>query len=109
MKTEERTLRNLRNSMDGKIFVFLKDEKTRAEFAADAAREGYGFGTAKPTAEIAENVIALCSGKQLSHVGAVGRIEFQCNGGDNRKGRFHRIDYAKYKRGDKNFYVVFGG
>ena len=99
-----RTLDELRNSLPGKIFLRLGDAQTKQAFAEDANAEGYRFGETQPTREALESIVALKYGKQLAYVGSVGRIAFQCNGGDNAKGTFHRIDYAKYKRGDKDFY-----
>ena len=102
----ERTLDNLRKSLKGKIYLYFKDAETERQFIEDAQAEGYRFGSISPADSPADNIIALCEEKQLSHVGAVGRIAFQCNGGSGAKGRFHRIDYAKYRRGDKNCYFI---
>lgn len=104
MKIEERTLENLRNALSGKIYLYLKDRITERLFAVAAEEEGYRFGTIVPTESPADNLIALDENKQLSHVGFVGRFAFQCNGGNGAKGRFHRIDYAKYVRGDADYY-----
>lgn len=102
----QRTLHNLRESLSGKIYLYLGDAETRKQFAEDANLEGYRFGETKPTVENVESIIALKGNCQLNYVGYVGTIDFQCNGGSNAKGHFHRIDYAKYKRGDKDYYFV---
>ena len=41
----------------------------------------------------------------LTFVGGIGRMEFMANGGSHAKGRFHRVDYAKYKSGEKNYII----
>lgn len=99
----ERTLDNLRKSLKGKIYLYLKDAETERRFIEDAQAEGYRFGSISPADSPADNIISLCEDKQLSHVGAIGRITFQCNGGSGARKTFHRIDYAKYKNGDRHY------
>lgn len=43
--------------------------------------------------------------RQLSHVGAIGRIALQCDGGSNADGSFFAIDYRLYKNGVNNFFL----
>ena len=100
-----RTLDHLRNTHAGKVYVYLKDEETEKRFYADAEAQGYRFGQLRPSDSPPDDMIALEQDKQLSHVGFVGRIAFQCNGGDCPKGEFHRIDYAAYLRGNKDYYI----
>ena len=100
-----RTLDRLRNSLNGKIYLYLKNDETVKRFAREAEAEGYRFGTISPADSPADEIVALCGNRQLAHVGFVGRTAIQC-GGSGAKGRFHLIDYAKYKRGDKNFDFV---
>ena len=104
MKIKERTLENLRNNLKGKIHVYLKDGETMRRFFADADEQGWLFGTNKPSTCTPDSIIALEYDKQLSYLGIAGRICFQTNGGSNPKGTYHRIDYAKYTRVDKNYY-----
>ena len=103
MKTNERTLKKLRNNLNGKIHVYLKDRATMLRFFADAESQGWMFGSNKPSDCTPDNIIALCENKQLSFLGIAGRICFQTNGGSNPKGTYHRIDYAKYVNGDHNY------
>ena len=44
-----RTLDALRNTLDGKIYIYCRDEKTAIDFLAAAEKEGYRFGSIKPT------------------------------------------------------------
>lgn len=103
MKTGERTLENLRNSLRGKVHVYLKDEETVRRFFADAAAQGWRFGAISPAECPLADLVALEADQQLSHVGIAGRICFQTNGGDAPNGTYHRIDYAKYVRGDAQY------
>ena len=104
MNNKKRTLEELRRSLNGKVYIYLKDTETCKRFLRDAENEGYGFGNIKPTENSTDDIIALEHRKQLSYVGFVGRVAWQCNGGTNASGKFHRIDYDKYVNGDDDFY-----
>lgn len=103
MNNTKRTLEQLRNDYTGKVYIYLKDEKTLRRFYADAQTQGWRFGALRPADALPDELIALNKNRQLSHVGFVGRIAFRCGGGSSAKGRFHRIDYAKYISGDKKY------
>ena len=90
-----RTIERLREAIGGRIYIYLDNEKIGKRFLQDAEMEGYRFGNIKP------NVIALKDKKQLSYVGFVGHMSFQCGGGDG--GGLTRVDYEKYARGDTDF------
>lgn len=97
-----RTLYALRNTLAGKIYIYCKDETTAKEFLAAAEKEGYHFGTIKPTDNKLDDFIALEENKQLSYVGFVGRIAVQCSGSENAN--LHIIDYVKYRDGEEDYY-----
>ena len=99
----ERTLKELRNSLKGKIHIYLKDTKTAMQFLSDAEKEGFKIGKRKPTECDTDTFFSLGS-CQLSYLNSIGRICFQCNGGTGSKGKYNRIDYSKYKRGDRDYY-----
>lgn len=103
-KKENRTIRNLRKKFEGKIFVYLVDEKTRKKFAEDAEKEGFTIDGQKPTERGVDEIMSLHE-DTLTFVGYVGRIEFMGNDGSNAKGKFRRVDYAKYKNGEKNYII----
>ncbi|MCR5636675.1 MAG: hypothetical protein K6F76_05820 [Clostridiales bacterium] len=99
----KRTLENLRKSLPGKVYMYLKDEDTMKAFLADAKNEGYSFGKMGLPEIILDSIISLKENKQLCYVGVIGRLEFQCNGGDNAGWGFHRIDYAEYISGSEDY------
>ena len=99
MKNGERTLDALRDGIKGKIYIYLDNAKIGKQFLQDAEDEGYRFGNIKPTDNTWSNMIALRKRKQLSYVGFVGHVAFQC--GSN--GDLTRVDYEKYINGSKNF------
>ena len=96
-----RTIEGLREAIGGRIYIYLDNEKIGKRFLQDAENEGYRFGNIKPTKNGWSNVIALKDKKQLSYVGFVGHMSFQCGGGDG--GSLTRVDYEKYARGDTDF------
>ena len=100
----DRTLQNLRESLPGSIYIFLKDEDTKTIFLNDAESEGYSFGNYGLPGKLSDDMISLCENRQLAHVGFIGRMAFQCRGGDNTRDVFHRIDYAKYAHGYSDFF-----
>lgn len=96
----KRTLNELRNNLSGKIYLYLKDEKTKKEFISAARSEGYKFGKEGLPENVTDNIISLKKNKNLCYVGYIGRIEFQC-----AESRYlHRIDYAKYSAGYEQYY-----
>ena len=95
--------------MDGKIFIYLRNNKVNEHFLKDAQEQGYAFGQIRPVDSGYDQIVVLKRNKQLSHAGFIGRIEFQTNGGDNPAGPCHRIDYEKYIRGEADYYVKRDG
>lgn len=94
-----RTLTELRNNLKGKIYIYLEDRTICKQFLNDAENEGFHFGKIKPTDSDGADIIALEKGKQLSYVGFVGHMAFQCPSGV--EGSFYRIDYRKFANGDR--------
>ncbi len=54
-----RTIENLRNAINGKIYIYCNNEKIGKQFMQDAENEGYRFGKIKPTENGWSNIIAL--------------------------------------------------
>lgn len=100
----ERTIRNLREEFEGKIFVYLADEKICKKFAEDAEKEGFTIGGKKPTERGVDEIMSLHE-DTIAFVGGVGRMEYMANGGSNADGNFHRVDYAKYKNEETDYII----
>lgn len=96
---KKRTIEQL-SKLKGKVYVYLANEKIGDRFRQDAESEGYRFGKTKPTDFGCCGVVAIHKHKQLSTVGFVGHMEFQCGG---KLDYLIRVDYEKYIRGDKDF------
>lgn len=84
-----RTIKELREKFDGKLYIFCKNKEIENRFLIDAENEGFRFGTQKPTENHASNIIAVENDLQLSHVGTIGRMAYQC-------GQCVRVDYDKF-------------
>ncbi len=93
----ERTLTELRNALGGRIYIYLADAETSRRFLENAEAEGYRFGAVRPSDSSGADMIALEEGRQLSHVGFVGHMAFQCPSGV--KDEFYRVDYQKFING----------
>lgn len=101
---KERTLSELRRNFKGRIYIYCDNEKIGKQFMQDAENEGYRFGKTKPTDNGWSNIVALENKKQLRFVGFCGHMAFQCNGGSNSEGFFHRIDYKKFINNDIDYF-----
>lgn len=96
-----RTIENLRNTIDGKIYIYCDNEKIGSRFMAEAGKEGYRFGKIKPTENVWSNIIALKNKKQLRFVRMCNSVNFQNDSGKSEG--LTKIDYEKYVNGAKNF------
>ena len=93
-----RTIEELRNNIEGKIYIRLNNEEIGKRFLEDAEKEGYKFGSIKPTDNHWSDIVAVETDKQLSYVGAMGRIGIQCQNGAY-------IDYEKYTHGENDYII----
>ncbi len=101
-----RTLTELRNGINGRIYIYLADQDICKKFLKDAEAEGYRFGKVRPTESECADIIALEKNKQLSYVGFVGHMAFQCPSGV--EGAFYRIDYRKFSSGNNDYLIESG-
>ncbi len=97
-----KTLTNLRNTLNGKIYIYLKNEEISRKFLLDAESEGFCFGQIKPSQSSLPDIVALEKDKQLSHVGIIGHIAFGCKSYNNN---IHRVDYQRYINGDNDYFI----
>ena len=100
-QNNNRTIAALQDILQGKVWVYLKDEETCRRFYEDAQAEGFRFGTIPPTKSQPDDIIALHNCRQLSHTGFAGHMAFYQKVQDLE---FHRINYARYVSGEEDFY-----
>ena len=79
-----RSIKELRENLNGKIYIYLKDQETAEKFKSDAEKEGYTF-------QIESNdfgkIVAL-EKYGISFPGFVGHLAFS----NPKSGKMNRID-----------------
>ena len=94
-----RTIKNLVENTEKRVYVFLVDTETQERFAADAEREGITLGDGtKISDRPISDFYAINADGTVNFINTVGRIAFQ-SGAEN----IVRIDYKKYCNGDEDF------
>ena len=91
------------SKLNGKVYVYLKDEVIARRFLQDAENEGFAFGDGeRPTARPGNNLYVLKRDWTISHVGWAGHMAFQSAksvGGQE----LIRVDYERYLLGEEEF------
>lgn len=96
-----RNIGNLRDEVKGKLHFWMRTPEVCRQFFKEAEKEGSFFGQCFPTEKEVSDIIAVEPDGQLSYVGFVGRMAWQCAGSlDN----LTRVDYEKYVRGEADYY-----
>lgn len=72
--TENKTLEQLRKSVDGKLYIKFKSTEQCRLFLKKAEEEGFMFGDIKPTHNKPSDIIAVLHHKKLCYVGFVGHM-----------------------------------
>ncbi len=97
---KERTLRELRRTLNGTIYIWVgNDPRDIRAFVEDAERQGYMFGSVKPTASGGANIVSLHGNSRLGYVGIVGHMRFNTEDTPT----FHRVDYKKFISGAQDY------
>ena len=97
MSNERRTVRDLSrlSRFHGRVYVYLKDDRTGEQFLRAAEAEGFTFGdAAKPTQRHYAAVMAVNENGTINYVGAAGMAAFGV-----KAERIIRVDFAGYSNG----------
>jgi len=101
MTTKTRTIEELRDSFEGKVYVRCGSEEVFRRFIEDVEAEGYLIGDRLPTsAGVSQDIMAIEYGRKLCCCGIISHIACQA-GGDN----IHIVDYDRYINGCENYEV----
>lgn len=94
-----KSIKELVNSNQGRVYVFLADKETETRFVTDALAEGYTFeeGTNLTEREF-NNLYALNRNNTVNFINSIGRMAFQCNAG-----HIVRVDYKKFISGSEDY------
>ena len=89
------------SKLNGKVYVYLKDEVIARRFLQDAENEGFTFGDGeKPTARPGNNLYMVNRDCTISHVGWAGHMAFQSAKYVGEQ-ELIRVDYEKYLLGEE--------
>ena len=91
------------SKLNGKVYVYLRNEVIVRKFLKDAENEGFTFGDGvKPTARPGNNLYVVNRDWTISHVGWAGHMAFRSA---KRVGEQEliRVDYEKYLLGEEEY------
>ena len=98
--TMQRTVREL-SRLQGRVYVYLKDDRTGGAFLSAAEKEGFTFSDgAMPTHRHYSRVMAVSGDGTVSYVGSVGMAAF----GANAPGLLS-VDFAEYFKGSEDYFI----
>ncbi len=86
--------------MDGRVYVFLRDETVRTRFLKDAQKEGFAFedGCLPLKRKEVDDIYALNDDRTLNFIGFAGHMAFRC-AEEVHGEKLIRIDYERYVAG----------
>lgn len=86
---------SLLSEYDGRIYIFLEDEKTKNKFVKQAILEGFTFSDGvNLSSRSIDNIIAINRNLTVNFVGTIGRIAFQCADKIGNE-KLHKINYKE--------------
>ena len=99
-----RTIKNLVNERNCKVYVYLANDEIGNEFMRQAENEGFAFadGT-KPTNRCYAEIMAVNNDCTINFVGGVGRMAFGSGADKVGNQKLLRVDYEKYISGEVNY------
>lgn len=93
------------SKLNGKVYVYLKDEMIARRFLQDAENEGFTFGDGeKPTARPGNNLYVVNRNWTISHVGWAGHMAFQSVKYVGEQ-ELIRVDYERYLSEEEDFII----
>lgn len=93
------------SKLNGKVYVYLKDEMIARRFLQDAENEGFTFGDGeKPTARPGNNLYVVNRNWTVSHVGWAGHMAFQSAKYVGEQ-ELIRVDYERYLSEEEDFII----
>ena len=96
----KRTIENLRNNLEGKVYVWFETDDVAKRFMEDADAEGYLIGGKRPIeVKTPQDFMAIEKDKQISHLSTSGHAAIGANADNVRI-----VDYAKYVNGEKDYF-----
>ncbi len=86
--------------MNGRVYVYLRNEEIARAFLHDADREGFSSSNGfRPSLMHTDTIIAVNPQGTLHDVGFVGKIAFGSGAHDIGNDKLIRVDYERYRIG----------
>ena len=99
-----RTIKNLVNQNNGKVYVYLANDEIGNKFMQQAENEGFTFNDgAKPTNRCYAEIMAVNDNYTINFVGSVGRMAFGSGAETVNGQKLFRVDFAKYANGESDY------
>ena len=99
-----RTIKNLVNQNNGKVYVYLANDEIGNKFMQQAEDEGFIFNDgAKPTSRCYAEIMAVNDNYTINFVGSVGRMAFGSGAETVNGQKLLRVDFAKYVNGESDY------
>ncbi len=99
-----RTIKDLVNQNNGKVYVYLANDEIGNKFMQQAENEGLTFNDgAKPTSRCYAEIMAVNDSYTINFVGSVGRMAFGSGAETVNGQKLLRVDFAKYANGKSDF------
>ena len=99
-----RTIKNLVNQNNGKVYVYLANDEIGNKFMQQAEDEGFIFNDgAKPTSRCYAEIMAVNDNYTINFVGSVGRMAFGSGAETVNGQKLLRVDFEKYANGETDY------
>ncbi len=93
------------SKLNGKVYVYLRNEIIAGKFLRDAEKEGFTFGDGeKPTARPGNNLYVVNRDGTICHVGWAGHVAFQSAKYVGEQ-ELIRVDYERYLLWEEKFVI----
>lgn len=101
MSQVQRSIKNLVNKSNGRVYVYLANDEIGNKFMQQAEDEGFTFNDgAKPTSRCHAEIMAVNDNYTINYVGSVGRIAFGSGAETVNGQKLIRVVFAKYTNGN---------
>lgn len=101
MSQVQRSIKNLVNKNNRKVYVYLANDEIGNKFMQQAEDEGFTFNDgAKPTSRCYAEIMAVNDNYTINFVGSVGRIAFGSGAETVNGQKLLRVDFEKYANGN---------
>lgn len=99
-----RTIKNLVNQNNGKVYVYLANDEIGNKFMQQAENEGFTFNDgAKPTSRCYAEIMSVNDNYTINFIGSVGRMAFGSGAETVNGQKLLRVDFEKYANGESDY------